>query len=527
VFSGVGMREGEKRVIKSSSYIFFCFVLFGVSNAFAVDGFPGAEGSGRYATGGRGGTVYEVTNLNNSGAGSIVDAVSQANRTVVFRVSGTIPLGSVILKPKSNITIAGQTAPGDGICLKGRIQIKNNVHDIIIRYIRVRVDAGGANDNGDAIDIDSGNNIIIDHVTASYGRDETISCTDNSDNVTVQWCIISEALTFQSHSYGSLIRGRSGQEKTYHHNLYAHNQERNPRPGNYFDVNTDTDGLHFDFRNNVTYNWKGSVSGYNDDGPGFVSRYNFVGNDFIMGPESTGGGGTYYVFREKSPDANGYFADNAKDDIVPIRFGQWVLVYFEGFTAEQENTYKNSGMVLMESVTTTSAAQAKKDVLSDAGASYPKRDIIDTRIGYDVLNKTGHSIWDTNAQPEGGWPALNSRPALTDSDHDGMPDIWEISRGLDPNYAGDRNGYTLDPNYTNLEVYLDWLVSSVRTDIIYDGIVDFYDFAEFARHWNTSAGNPLYSKRYDFDPNVMPNGMISMDDFSYIAQDWLTSGGEY
>ncbi len=517
------MREGDKRVIKSSSVcIFFCFALFGVSNVFAVDAFPGAEGSGRYATGGRGGSVYEVTNLNNSGAGSIVDAVSQPNRTIVFRVSGTIPLGSVILQPRSNITIAGQTAPGDGICIKGRIQISSNRHDIIIRYIRVRVDAGGANNSGDAIDIDSGSNIIIDHVTASYGRDETISCADSSDHVTVQWCIISEALTFQDHSYGSLIRGAFGQEKTYHHNLYAHNQGRNPRPGNNVAVGSDPCGLHFDFRNNVTYNWAGAVSGYNDDGPGYVSRYNFIGNDFIPGPEAGSGN---YVFRESSPNAQGYFADNARDDLVPRT--QWFLVNFVGFTTEQEDTYKSSSMVPMESVTTTSAAQAKIDVLADAGASYPKRDIIDTRIVKDVLNKTGHSIWDTNAQPEGGWPVLSSLPALTDSDHDGMPNIWEISRGLNINDANDRNGYDFDPNYTNLEVYLDWLVSSVRTDIVYDGIVDFYDFTAFANHWNASAGNPLYNKRYDFAPDAAPDGMILMDDFSCIAQDWLTSGWEY
>jgi hypothetical protein len=383
------------------------------------------------------------------------------------------------------------------------------------------VDAGAANSNGDAIDIDSGTNIIIDHVTASYSRDEGISCEENSDNVTVQWCIISEALTFESHSYGSLIRGQYGQNKTYHHNLYAHNQGRNPRPGNYLAIGTDPEGLHFDFRNNVTYNWVGSVSGYNDDGAGFVSRYNFVGNDFIRGPESGSGN---YVFRESSPDAYGYFADNAKDDVVPVRLGQWSLVSFNGFSGAQMTAYgARSYLVPMESVTTTSAAQAKIDVLSDAGASYPKRDIIDTRIVKDVLNKTGHSIVDTNSQPEGGWPALNSWPALTDSDHDGMPDLWETSHGLNANDANDRNGYDIDPNYTNLEVYLDWLVSSVRTDIIYDGTVNFYDFAEFARHWNTSAGSPLYDKRYDFDHD----GMISTDDLFYIAQDWLTSGREY
>jgi pectate lyase len=511
------------KVMKNISICFFClFALSEVGSALAVDAFPGAEGSGRFATGGRGGAVYEVTNLNNSGAGSIVDAVSQANRTIVFRVSGTIPLGSVILKPKSNITIAGQTAPGDGICLKGRIQINNS--NIIIRYIRVRVDAGSANNNGDAVDISSGNNIIIDHVTASYGRDETISAVEGSNNVTVQWCIMSEALTFEGHSYGSLIRGAHGQEKTYHHNLYAHNQERNPRPGNYTGISFDPEGLHFDFRNNVTYNWLGSVSGYNDDGPGFVSRYNFIGNDFIRGPESGSGG---FAFRESATDANGYFADNAKDDVVPTGWpGQWFLVnlnpdYFVSF--DLINRYRDSCEVPMPAVTTTSAAQAKIDVLSGAGANYPKRDIIDTRIVKDVLNKTGHSIVNTNSQPEGGWPALNSLPALTDSDHDGMPDIWETSHGLNPNDANDGDVNTLDPNYTNLEVYLDWLVSSVRTDIVYDGVVNFYDFAEFAKHWDTSAGNPLYNERYDFDHD----SMISIDDLFYIARDWLTGGQEY
>lgn len=524
IFRGRDARGGSERVIKSSSVcIFFCFVLFGVSNAFAVDAFPGAEGSGRFATGGRGGAVYEVTNLNNSGAGSIVDAVSQPNRTIVFRVSGTIALGSVILKPKSNITIAGQTAPGDGICLKGRIQIKNS--NIVIRYIRVRVDAGGANDNGDAIDI-AGNNIVIDHVSASYGRDETISCQGDSNNVTVQWCILSEALTFQDHSYGSLVRGQYGQKKTYHHNLYAHNQSRNPRPGN--DINNvhDSEGLHFDFRNNVTYNWEGSVSGYNDDGPGYVSRYNFIGNDFIRGPESSSG--SYIVFRESSIDANGYFADNAKDDVIPPT--QWLLVYLNPdyfISTELINRYRASSLVPMEPVTTTSAAQAKIDVLADAGASFPRRDIIDTRIVNDVINKTGHSIWDTNAQPEGGWPTLNSEAAPVDSDHDGMPDAWETSHGLNPDDANDRNGHDLDHCYTNLEVYLHWLPSGepipTRTDLNCDSIVNFYDFAEFAERWSSSVGDPLYDVGYDFNHN----DVISMDDFFYIAQDWLTSGGEY
>lgn len=257
--------------------------------------FPTAEGSGRYAKGARGGEVYEVTNLNNSGPGSIVDAVSQPNRTVVFRVSGTIPLGDQILQPKSNTTIAGQTAPGDGICIKGRIQIWN-YHDIIIRYIRVRVDEGGVNADGDAIDIAGFNeaddkivnrecrDIIIDHVSVSFSRDENISTRNYTDNVTVQWSIMSEALRLGgSHSYGSLVRGERGQQKTYHHNLYAHNLGRNPRPGNYVPVTEDPKGLYFDFRNNVIYNWEKKKPGYNEDKAeqNSLSRYNFVGNAYI------------------------------------------------------------------------------------------------------------------------------------------------------------------------------------------------------------------------------------------------------
>ncbi|MBN2019535.1 MAG: hypothetical protein JW749_04850 [Sedimentisphaerales bacterium] len=517
---------GNTQVLKKSTICVFLFMASAAGSASALDAFPGAEGSGRLAIGGRGGAVYEVTNLNNSGSGSIVDAVSQPNRTIVFRISGTIALGSVILEPKSYTTIAGQTAPGDGICLKGRIQIKNNVHDIIIRYIRVRVDEGQANSDGDAIDIDEGYNIIIDHVTASYSRDEGISCQEDTNKVTVQWCIISEALTYQDHSYGSLIRGRNGQQKTYHHNLYAHNNKRNPRPGNYTGIGSDPEGLHFDFRNNIVYNWAGSIAGYNDDGAGYVSRYNFIGNDCIRGPESST---SSYALRESSPDAYGYFSENAKDGIVPTGgSGQWLLVYFNGFTPAQITAYKaRSYLIPMEAVTTTSAAQAKIDVLGGAGASFPVRDIIDTRIVNDVLNLTGHSIATTAEQPEGAWPPLDSLPAPTDTDHDGMPDEWEEAVCLDPDNAADRNGDSDGDGYTNLEEYLNWLPTGAsvpkKTDVNCDDSVDFLDFSDFAGRWLSSAGEPLYDERYDFSGD----DTITTDDLSYIAQDWLTAGGEY
>lgn len=419
--------------------------------------FPGAEGSGRFAVGGRGGGVYEVTNLNNSGPGSIVDAVSAGNRTIVFRISGTIELGDVILRPKSYTTIAGQTAPGDGICLKGRIYI-GSVTDVVIRYLRVRVDEGGANSSGDAIDIAGGNNIIIDHVSASYARDETISCQDGSNHVTVQWCILSEALTFEGHSYGSLIRGEYGEQKTYHHNLYAHNNGRNPRPGNYTSASGDPEGLHFDFRNNVMYNWKGSTPGYNAD-TSSVSRYNFIGNICIAGPESSI---SNQMFKEDSKVAYAYWSGNAYGSsyaTVAVPADQWSLVRFNGFTSAEIAAYKaRSYLVPMEPVTTTAAAQALQDVLAGAGAGFPARDIIDTRIVSDVINRTGHSIAATADQPEGAWPPLNSLPAPVDGDHDGMPDAWESAHGLNPAVAADRNDYTLHAEYTNLEVYLNGIV---------------------------------------------------------------------
>ncbi|HOQ05751.1 MAG TPA: carbohydrate-binding protein [Anaerohalosphaeraceae bacterium] len=437
------------------------FSLFS-AQAFSIPlAFPGAEGAGRFAAGGRGGTVYEVTNLNNSGPGSIVDAVSQPNRTIVFRVSGTIELGDVILRPKSNTTIAGQTAPGDGICIKGRIYL-SSADNVIIRYIRVRVDAGGANSSGDAIDIAGGSNIIIDHVSASYARDETISCQDGSNNVTVQWCILSEALTFENHSYGSLIRGQYGERKSYHHNLYAHNKGRNPRPGNYTKIASDPDGLYFDFRNNVVYNWSGTHPGYNAD-TDTMSRYNFVGNVFICGPGSSGN----KAFKEDCKYAYAYWAGNAHGanyNTVTIYPNQWDLVTFNGFTSAEIDAYKaRSYEIPMEPVTTTSAYQALQDVLASAGASLV-RDPVDQRIVSDVINGTGSFVYNTPLPTDPPevlnrfWPPLASAPAPTDSDHDGMPDCWETANGLNPSNPADRNSYTLDPDYTNLEVYLNWLV---------------------------------------------------------------------
>ena len=433
--------------------VFLLIVLATATHAQQL-AFPTAQGSGRFATGGRGGDVYEVTNLSNNGPGSLVDAVSVGNRTIVFRVSGTIEMGDILLRPQSHTTIAGQTAPGDGICIKGRIYI-GAVSHVVIRCIRVRVDAGAANSSGDAIDIDNGRNIIIDHVSASYARDEGISCQETSDTVTVQWCIISESLTFENHSYGSLIRGDYGDVKSYHHNLYAHDNNRLPRPGNYTATGIDPEGLHFDFRNNVVYNWTGNEPGYNADIHA-VSRYNLIGNAYITGPESPV---RQKAFKESCLDACGYFQDNSYNGVVPG--DPWSLVTFIGFDAAQIAAYKTrSYLVPMEPVTTTSPEQAKGAVLASAGAGIPQRDTIDRRLVHDVLSGTGHSIATTAEQPEGAWPVLHSLPAPVDDDHDGMPNDWELARNLNPDDPSDRNNIG-QGGYTQLEVYLNHLTGEI------------------------------------------------------------------
>jgi hypothetical protein len=220
--------------------------------------------------------------------------------------------------------------------------------------------------------------------------------------------------------------------------------------------------MHFDFRNNVVYNWMGNYGGYNDDGVGYVTRYNFIGNAFITGPNSTNNG---KGFRESSKDAYGYFMDNSYNGVVPS--DPWSIIVFNSsmMTADDITTYKaRSYLVSMETVTTTSSAQAKIDVLASAGASLPNRDIIDTRIVTDVLNQTGHIINTTADQPEGAWPTLNLTTPPTDTDHDGMPDDWEIAQGLEPNNPADRNNVRPD-GYTQLEAYLCSLTGEISTSV--------------------------------------------------------------
>lgn len=416
--------------------------------------FPGAEGHGRLALGGRGGAVIYVTNLEDSGPGSLRAAVgAKGSRTIVFALSGTIRLKSPLKIVHPRITIAGQTAPGDGITLADQ-PLVIETDDVVVRYLRSRLgDESGVQD--DAITVARGSRIIIDHVSASWSIDETLSVGSRYNppetgvyDVTVQWSLIGDSLNRSLHAkgrhgYGSLIRGGHAARFSFHHNLWANHLARMPRPGNYNGPQVDPVGPFIEFRNNVFYNWGGEASGYNAD-TAALAAYDFVGNAYLPGPDSKGA----LAFCEQNSLSRAYFADNAMAGQVPE--DPWSLV---GCTPP--DGYRATSPLAASGVTTTGPSHAQDAVLAGAGVSRV-RDAVDLKIVAGVLSGAGRRI-DSQTE-DGGWPALASEAAPVDTDRDGMPDAWERANGLDP--ADPADG-ALDRNadgYTNLEDYLNSLV---------------------------------------------------------------------
>jgi hypothetical protein len=396
--------------------------------------FPGAEGFGKYAVGGRGGQIYEVTNLNDSGTGSLRAAIEAAGpRIVVFRVSGTIALQSSLTIRNPYITIAGQTAPGDGICIRN-YPLNVRADDVIIRYIRVRL---GNEKRGeyDSVWVAEGHNIIIDHCSTSWAVDETLSVTNQPDvlgDVTVQWCMITESLNNSTHvkgkhGYGSLNRGGWGNGYSFHHNLSAHHKGRNPFAGNYNSYVVDPCGFVFDFRNNVVYNW-GSYAGHNAD-PNSITKMNFIGNYYKTGPDSTNS----YAFWQQSTNVNirAYFSGNWMDTGYPA--DPWSLVRFDGFSEAQKAAYELAAPVDVPPVETTDAETAYSLVLADAGATFPARDEADQRVVNSVIDGTGGIINCVDANdfyfPVGYAQAATSNTitlATDASDYDNKFNGWQI-----------------------------------------------------------------------------------------------------
>lgn len=410
-----------------------------------VRAFAGAAGFGAFAVGGRGGDVYHVTSLADAGPGSLRLGIESARgpRTIVFDVAGTILLTSTLKIDRPFLTLAGQTAPGDGVAIAGFDTVVSGTHDVVLRYLRFRPgDINCPTYRGDALEVVDSKDVIIDHVSASWSVDETLSVT-RSDRVTVQWSIIAQSLDASCHpkgrhGYGSLLRWGSG-SLTFHHNLFAHNASRNPRLG---------DDLGLEFANNVVYDW-GREAGYSGPAGEGSPRLSYVANTLIAGP-STRRNARAQAFECGSDRTEVHQEGNRIDAKAqgapsPAPAG-WEL--FTGGCRERTST------LLPTTVPVDDAATAWATVLAAAGASLA-RDSLDEAIVRSVADRTG-SLVDSQAEA-GGWPELKSAPLSPDSDGDGVPDRWERSHGLDPLDATD-SARVGPAGVTGLETYLDDVV---------------------------------------------------------------------
>jgi len=428
--------------------------------AAEIAAFPGAEGFGRFAAGGRGGDVYIVTNLSDAGPGSLREGLHSANgpRTIVFEVGGTVELKSRLLVEKSQITIAGQTAPGDGITLRDFTFKLMNATNVIIRYLRFRLGdenkPEGAKGGDDVLNTEDVDRVIIDHCSLSWAIDGTHDLR-RGGNLTLQWCILSEALNQSLHNKGehamcASYRDLSG-NISLHHNLFSTCRDRHPTLGS-----AQKPPQHIvDFRNNIIYNWSaGGTANFADH---FI---NSVNNLWRPGP-MTDPRRLPIAMKGGLPDlARGHMSGNVfedRDDLTrenyaALDFKRWLhdgTGYKYRGTAE---SWKAAPPELGAATPATqSATEAAERVLAHAGASL-RRDAVDERVTNDVRQRRGKLL---DSQREvGGWPALRNAPSPVDMDRDGMADAWEKSRGLNPTDAADRNGDRDKDGYTNLEEYL-------------------------------------------------------------------------
>lgn len=414
-----------------------------------VPAFPGAEGFGAYARGGRGGKVLWVDNLNDAGPGSLRAAVeAKGPRIVVFRTGGIIDLKSNLRVREPFLTIAGQTAPGDGVCLRNRtLSIETN--DVIVRHVRVRFgDFAGV--EGDAVSIASGSRrVIVDHCSASWSIDESLSPSGDIRDVTVQWCFITESL-YRSihakgpHGYGSLVRATGG--VTLHHNLWAHHNGRNPRLGDNYG---EPPWPVYDVRNNVMYNWGSYCTGVVDG----QIRVNYVANYLKPGPATRVSRNPISIGEEASENTRFFLAWNVmeqRQDLIDNNARMFDRMVLNGrpLVTVAEEPFE------VPAVLTDHPMDAFERVLAGAGATKPVRDAIDDRVALTVRLGTGRLI-DAPGDV-GGWPVYAAGVPPVDTDEDGMPDDWELARGLDPLDASD--GARPGPDgYTWVEIHLNEL----------------------------------------------------------------------
>ncbi|MCU0377299.1 MAG: pectate lyase [Bacteroidales bacterium] len=424
-----------------------------------VPAFPGAEGYGRYTSGGRGGEVYIVTNLKDSvnkpPEGSLRWALNKPGpKTIVFAVSGTIELKRGLDITKGDVTIAGQTAPGDGICIKN-FTVSVEADNVIIRYIRFRCGIGSvAGDPSDAITGIGNRNIIIDHCSMSWSVDEAASFYNN-ENFTMQWCIVSESLYAAGHPKGEHGYGGiwGGEGASFHHNLLASHTSRNPRfcGARYHPETRETEIV--DFRNNIIFNW-----GFNSSYGGEMGQQNMINNYYKAGP-ATKKQVRYRIVDPSDSLGKWYIRGNYMEGSREVTADNW-NGGVQGDFAESDNIRSEQPFPFAP-VKTEKARKAYKLVLKNAGAILPRRDPLDERIISEVISGKcaygdsygeGTGIIDSQ-EGAGGWPELKTYNELPDRDKDGMPDFWEVKKGLDPDNPDDRNK-TSRSGYTMLEEYI-------------------------------------------------------------------------
>ncbi len=512
--------------------------------------FPGAEGYGRFSRGGRGGVVLEVTNLNDSGPGSYRAAIAASGpRTIVFRVSGLIRLQSPCVIGNGYLTVAGQTAPGEGICLANWRAGMSSCTDVIMRFMRCRL-GDAAQQAMDGIGLGNSTHSIIDHCSISWTMDEASSSRQSgsvgssSAMITFQHNLISEPLqhsyhyqaanrtNYEQHAFAASISGEIG---SYHHNLIAHSTDRNWSLAGGLDQSSHYAGS-LDIRNNVVYNWLGRTT------DGGVQRCNYVSNYYKPFPANpyatwllkldainTNWGNEVYFMAGNVMVGKSYFANN------------WMAgSFYNGAIVEAQ--VRTNAEIFPSYVASQTASNAYKLVVSDVGCNLPISDVIDRRVIGEVLDGITHytgtngnpyiingvvqpspspnypgfidsqnDVRDATNSPNAPWPAYATFDVPVDSDHDGLPDWWELTKGLNPNSAlgdfSDSNGDPDGDDYSNLEDYLNWLAAP-HIDCPRNSYVDV-DLAQFTRGFTNNTPAYVVSNSTNGNVNLLSGGKIA------------------